>query len=327
MPVRIGAVVGHHALRPDEGTWWWSDGMRALYARDAPGEPAVDLLVEHVHGEDRGPVREAIARCADEGTPFAVRHRVLDRDGGTVEVTLTGARGHDGPAAREVRGMVLDLGAAVTGAARGRASLELGTALASHAVVDQAKGVLALAYGLDEAAAFELLRWCSMRSNVRLTTVAHRLLLSVRDLPPTATATRDLVEARLASASGRTPATGTRPPRVTTGVIGGRVPTVGVRGRADLRAAKELSDALQHLWPVAQVVGRLLVDLEDATRPDPVVRQLFPPLLRRARRDDVILRVALPPDAPADLVGSLAEAASVGRPPVSEPPVAARREG
>jgi hypothetical protein len=42
--------------------------------------------------------------------------------------------------------------------------------------------MLALVYGLDEDAAFELLKWLSQRSNVKLRTLAERLVSQYRAL-------------------------------------------------------------------------------------------------------------------------------------------------
>ncbi|BDT92500.1 hypothetical protein IFM12275_24760 [Nocardia sputorum] len=47
---------------------------------------------------------------------------------------------------------------------------------AGRAVIEQAKGMLMLVYGIGEQQAFELLRSCSQHTNVRLRELAGRIL-------------------------------------------------------------------------------------------------------------------------------------------------------
>jgi AmiR/NasT family two-component response regulator len=52
----------------------------------------------------------------------------------------------------------------------------LEAAMASRAVIEQAKGVLMVQQGVDADAAFDLLRIVSQRENVKLREVAQRLV-------------------------------------------------------------------------------------------------------------------------------------------------------
>jgi ANTAR domain len=44
-----------------------------------------------------------------------------------------------------------------------------------RAAIERTKGMLMLVYGIDEAAAFELLRWRSMENNVKLRSLAEQM--------------------------------------------------------------------------------------------------------------------------------------------------------
>ena len=46
----------------------------------------------------------------------------------------------------------------------------------NRAVIEQAKGMLILVYGVDEDAAFEMLRWRSQSTNTKLRTLAEQLV-------------------------------------------------------------------------------------------------------------------------------------------------------
>ncbi len=52
----------------------------------------------------------------------------------------------------------------------------------NRAVIDQAKGMLILVYGVDEDAAFEMLRWRSQSTNTKLRTLAEQLVADYRAL-------------------------------------------------------------------------------------------------------------------------------------------------
>ena len=52
----------------------------------------------------------------------------------------------------------------------------------NRAVIDQAKGMLILVYGVDEDAAFEMLRWRSQSTNTKLRTLAAQLVADYRSL-------------------------------------------------------------------------------------------------------------------------------------------------
>jgi AmiR/NasT family two-component response regulator len=48
-------------------------------------------------------------------------------------------------------------------------------------VIEQAKGMLMLAYGLGAVAAFDLLRWRSQETNVKLRRLARQIVRAVDD--------------------------------------------------------------------------------------------------------------------------------------------------
>src|SRR6476469_276016 len=52
----------------------------------------------------------------------------------------------------------------------------------NRAVIEQAKGMLILVYGVDEDAAFEMLRWRSQSTNTKLRTLAEQLVDDYRAL-------------------------------------------------------------------------------------------------------------------------------------------------
>jgi ANTAR domain len=70
-------------------------------------------------------------------------------------------------------------------------------------VIEQAKGMLMLVYGLDEDAAFDLLRWRSQSTNVKLRLLAEQIVRNFRDVRDDAIHSRAVFDhALLAGTSG-----------------------------------------------------------------------------------------------------------------------------
>lgn len=67
--------------------------------------------------------------------------------------------------------------------ARGLITAAVAEIVNNRAVIDQAKGMLILVYGVDEDGAFEMLRWRrSQSTNTKLRTLAEQLVADYRSL-------------------------------------------------------------------------------------------------------------------------------------------------
>ncbi|WP_162246812.1 ANTAR domain-containing protein [Phycicoccus sp. Root101] len=74
-------------------------------------------------------------------------------------------------------GFVVD----ITDMLRETAAAAVAGALEHRAVIEQAKGALMLSFGINDEAAFELLRTYSSRSNIKLAVVAERIAQGLSD--------------------------------------------------------------------------------------------------------------------------------------------------
>ena len=166
--------VGRFRFAAATDRWWWSDHMFLIHGMQ-PGDvvPTRELLLTHVRRDDRAVVAEALDRCVDGARPAggastaswtcrASPHRVV----------LAVAGDGDG----EVTGFLVDVTAAHDALLAERVNTELALALESHAAIDQAKGILMLIYGVDEDAAFGILKQSSQRHNIRLRELAGRVV-------------------------------------------------------------------------------------------------------------------------------------------------------
>ena len=137
------------------------------------------------------------------GEAFCWRHRITDAAGRTRTVLALGegvcdARG----AVTAVEGYYVD----VTDVLRREIDSESHDAVAraamSRAVIEQAKGILIVAYGLEAHAAFELLRWHSQHRNIKLRALSAGLVDLFTSDPPDAASLRHRVTAYLDPCAG-----------------------------------------------------------------------------------------------------------------------------
>ena len=186
-------AAGRYRYDRHGGSWWWSPETFAALGLPPDGaRPCTELLLEHLHPDDRSRALEALTDACSAGRPFALEVRLQRPDGVQRTGVLLGESECDaGGATTAVEGLLADVTAGrPPGDATARAAAleteveQLRTAMASRATIEQAKGILMLLTGRGEQVAFELLTHMSSHT--------HR---KVRDVAQTITA----------SAAGRTP--------------------------------------------------------------------------------------------------------------------------
>jgi hypothetical protein len=173
--------LGHPAVfrfSRTSDTWTWSEEMFALYGF-RPGEvvPSTKLLLSHQHPEDRDAVERTLRSAVDTGTEKALWHRLFDV-GGVERQVVTVARGEVGAdgCAEGLSGRTVDVSEPIRRAASREVDDALRRISESRPLIEQAKGALMLAYGLDADASFELLRRHSQDRNVKLRDLARSLV-------------------------------------------------------------------------------------------------------------------------------------------------------
>jgi anti-anti-sigma factor len=276
----------------------------------SPGDvvPTLAIVSRHIHPDDRGRVLDVLGRCGVDGEPFSCQYRLLDLSGTERYATLTGAGSEDGDTLRTVSGFLVDTTAAQRDAVAHQVNEELTVALRSHAVIDQAKGALMLGYGIDGDAAFELLRWGSQQRNVRLLTLAERLVAAVEQGGGLGSDTRqrldDFYFASLVSGVPEVPAPRAAPGLETTFDTTGDVPVVRVEGPVDLATAHELTAAVTQLMIKAREVGAMVVDLRRVTHLGSVGVSALSAAHRRSAAAGVKMRIVLSAGTSVGLVGA-----------------------
>ncbi|MGQ4597547.1 ANTAR domain-containing protein [Nocardia sp. R6R-6] len=161
--------------------WEWSDEVAAVYGY-APGstQPSTELLLAHKHPDDRALVARSIDAAVCAGEPFCGRHRVIDTSGRTHHVIVVADRMLDDRGlVVGTRGYLIDLSGALEENRQEVLDRTLPELVASRAVIEQAKGVLMVVYGINAEQAFRVLQWRSQETNVKLRTLAQRLVTEI----------------------------------------------------------------------------------------------------------------------------------------------------
>lgn len=189
-PERVGWFRFYFA---DE-RWEWSDQVQILHGYQ-PGSvtPTTELVLSHKHPDDRQQVAATLEEMRRTHRTFSTRHRIIDTGGRTHEVVVIGDQLLD-EEGRLVgtHGFYVDMTPtdAQTSAMVSAAVAEIAE---YRSVIERVKGMLMLIYRVDEETAFELLRWRSQETNVKLRVLAEQLLTEYgrlvydETLPPRAT--------------------------------------------------------------------------------------------------------------------------------------------
>ncbi len=172
--------VGSFRISLPSRDWSCSSELLEILGLAESDPPTQDLLLERQHPDDRAAVQTFIDEVAATGEPTAVWHRVVRPDG-TVRQVLTAAAGVRAPdgTLEAVSGQVVD----VTEPVRLTTSHDVDEALErlseTRPAIDQAKGALMFAYGIDEEAAFALMREYSQHVNRKVRDLAADLVESL----------------------------------------------------------------------------------------------------------------------------------------------------
>ncbi|UMB69590.1 PAS and ANTAR domain-containing protein [Mycobacterium paraterrae] len=181
--------VGRFEYRYDTDQWTWSDTVARIHGYQ-PGEitPTTDLVLGHKHPDDLTHVRTLLAQTA---APFSSRHRIITTSGETRKVVVVGdAVTDDNDRIVATRGFYIDVTDSFAADLRESVDEEMETVLAHREIIDIAKGMLMAIYRISADAAFGVLRWRSQELNVKLFSIAERLvneLPEILDVSPSTT--------------------------------------------------------------------------------------------------------------------------------------------
>jgi PAS domain S-box-containing protein len=173
--------VGRFAYRYDDDTWTWTDAVARMHGYE-PGEvePTTELILSHKHPDDLDRVKGLLAQSA---APFSSRHRIRTTTGEIRKVVVVGEPVTDADGRTvATRGFYIDITDSFKTDLQESISEELPVIVSHREVIDQAKGMLMVIYQLSAEAAFDLLKWRSQELNVKLLSIAEKVIAELPNL-------------------------------------------------------------------------------------------------------------------------------------------------
>lgn len=181
--------VGRFEYRYDTDSWTWSDTVARMHGYE-PGDahPTTELVMSHKHPDDLARVKGLLHQSA---APFSSRHRIRTVAGETRDVVVVGDAVTDvDDRIVATRGFYVDITDSFNADLQESISDKLEMIVSHRELIDQAKGMLMAVYQLNADSAFGILRWRSQELNVKLTTVAAKLVAELPQLLNSSAATR-----------------------------------------------------------------------------------------------------------------------------------------
>ena len=182
--------AGRFVYRVHEDAWEWDDDVYRIHGLE-PGSirPTTELIHASKHPDDLERVKAVLEGAARDGGSFAVAYRLLRADGTERQVVLIGCGDPGDPGdpgghrVEVVEGYYIDLTKDFAAQIREETHRAVAASAETRATIEQAKGVLMMAYGVSADGAFAMLEWWSRNHNVKVRDLAARLMASTQSQP------------------------------------------------------------------------------------------------------------------------------------------------
>lgn len=170
--------VGWFRFQFTDERWEWSPQVEWMHGYE-PGTaaPTTELVLSHKHPDDYGQVAATLEEIRRTSAAFSTRHRIIDTRGEIHHVVVVGDRMLD-EAGNVVGtdGFYVDVTPSVTEARQETVSEAVAEIAEARGGIEQAKGMLMLVYRITADSAFELLKWRSQETNVKLRVIAEQIV-------------------------------------------------------------------------------------------------------------------------------------------------------
>jgi ANTAR domain/PAS fold len=173
--IPVGERVGSFRYLRAEDRWEWSDAVAHMHGY-APGQvqPTTALVMSHKHPDDAANVARLIEAMTGQGRPFSSRHRIIDTRGRIHLVVVIGERMCcDGGKVIGSQGLYVDLSDVEDD---GTVEDAIADFTEHRALIEQAKGILMMTYGISAERAFDILVWRSQETNTKLRKLASQVI-------------------------------------------------------------------------------------------------------------------------------------------------------
>jgi PAS domain S-box-containing protein len=173
VPQRVGWFRFYFA----DQRWEWSEQVQRIHGYE-PGTvtPTTDLVLAHKHPEDRRQVAATIDQILNTHEAFSTRHRIIDTDGNVRHIVVVGDQLFDEHGeVTGTHGFYIDVSPLPEQVQEDLVTAKLAEISQNRAGIEQTKGMLMLIYGVNDNAAFNLLKWLSQEANVKLRLLAEQI--------------------------------------------------------------------------------------------------------------------------------------------------------
>jgi PAS domain S-box-containing protein len=161
----------------DEQRWEWSPQVERMHGYESGTVPTTELVLAHKHPDDVREIADTLALIRQTRQPFSSRHRIRDVRGRVHHVVVVGDQLRDESGTIVgTHGFYIDVSPEEL-VRQDQMTAELARITEDRAVIEQAKGMLMLVYGIDAPHAFDLLRWLSQHANVKLRRLAEQIIV------------------------------------------------------------------------------------------------------------------------------------------------------
>lgn len=171
-------LTGRFAYDLATGKWDWDDEVYRLHGL-TPGtqKPTLELVLQTIHPGSRQRVADLLDQMGKTQQPFSCSYRLTGHDQIERLVFILGERAPcDDDEPSLIEGYFVDLTDEIAPEIE-EATREAVHASAEHrATIEQAKGAIIMAYGVNDEAAFAMLRWWSRGKNIKVRDLAQRLV-------------------------------------------------------------------------------------------------------------------------------------------------------
>jgi hypothetical protein len=154
------------------GRWSWSGGLHALHGVSDSQVPTTELIMSRMVEEDRPEVLARFRHHLEHEGPYSCVYRLRGPEGQIRRVMFVGQSEGVAGTVKRLTGIVVD----VTDPMMEHAREAVSASAAHRSSIEQAKGALMLRFGIDAEVAFGLLRRYSNEHNIRLATLAERMV-------------------------------------------------------------------------------------------------------------------------------------------------------
>lgn len=171
----VGERVGSFRYFRNEDRWEWSDAVAQMHGYP-PGQaqPSTSLVMSHKHPDDAASVALLIETVTGQGRPFSSRHRIIDAHGRVHPVLVIGERLlADNGDIIGTQGLYVDLSNVED---TGTVDAAVADFTEHRAIIEQAKGLLMMTYGISAERAFDILVWRSQETNTKLRMLASQII-------------------------------------------------------------------------------------------------------------------------------------------------------